>query len=294
MTRLLLPVSMLIFSIGSCVTAAAQRLDSTASNKKRLIFIGASVTAAYTGSMIGLNEVWYSQSPHQSFRFFNDAAEWRQVDKVGHFYSAFQLASTASRMLQWGKLPSKKSDRIGLVASMVIMSSIEVFDGYSAAYGASASDLAANAAGNLFYLGQSMAWNEVRIYPKFSVHHTALAAVNPNQLGNGWSEEIIKDYNGQTYWLSVDMDKFIRFPRWLNVCIGYGAQNMIRARDAQNSAAGYLPFRQYYLGLDFDLTAFKGRSKVVNTLIYFVNMLRIPAPALEFSRDGVRAKGFYF
>ena len=279
-------------------TSFAQRVDSSAAatspHNKRLLLIASSEVAAYTGAMIGLWNVWYSQSAHQSFRFFNDIPEWKQMDKMGHIYSAFHIAQVDSRILQWGRLPKKKSDRIAAITSMAIMSSIEVFDGFSAAYGASVGDLAANATGNLIYLGQSLAWNEIRIYPKFSYHQTSLAPRNPAQLGSGFSEELLKDYNGQTYWMSVDMDKFIRFPKWLNLCVGYGAQNMLNARDSQNLAQGSKPFRQYYVGIDFDLTAFRSRSKFLNSVIYVVNMIRIPAPALEFSDGKFRAHGLYF
>jgi len=196
-------------------------------------------------------------------------------------------------MLQWSRLPIRKSDKIGALTSLVIMSSIEVFDGFSAGYGASPTDLLANVCGSGFYLGQTLGWNEIRIYPKFSFHRTSLAPLSPGTLGSGLSE-VLKDYNGQTYWLSVDVDKFIPFPKWLNISAGYGADNMIHAHDRQNRAAGYVPYRQYYLGLDFDLTAFKSKSKVVNTLIYFVNLIRLPAPALEFSQGKVKGHFLYF
>lgn len=216
------------------------------------------------------------------------------MDKLGHVYSAFQLASISSQSLQWSGVSKKKSDIAGSITSFVMMSSIEIMDGFSAGYGASVSDLAANAVGSGFYLGQNALWNQVRIYPKYSFHRTGFAEQRPGTLGNGLLEEMIKDYNGQTIWLSVDMDKFIRFPKWLNLAIGYGAENMIYARDDQNIEQGLYPYRQLYLGFDFDLTAIKSRSKVVNTLIYFVNMIKLPAPAIEFSQGKTKVHAFYY
>jgi uncharacterized protein YfiM (DUF2279 family) len=263
-------------------------------NKKRLngLIIGAGV--AYTGAMIGLSQVWYANYDKQSFHFFNDAGEWKQVDKVGHFYSAFQLSYIASEALQWSNVPKKKSDKIGAIAGFAVMSSIEILDGFSAGYGASATDLIANAAGSAFYLGQSLIWNDIRIYPKFSFHRTDYATLRPDILGSGLTEELLKDYNGQTYWLSVDMDKFIRFPTWLNLAVGYGAEDMIYANDSQNEAAGYYPYRQFYLSLDFDLTAIHTRSKIVKGLIFFANMIKLPAPTIGFSKKGTKAYAFYF
>lgn len=263
-------------------------------NTKRLkaIIIGSGV--AYTGSMIALNSIWYSQYNKQSFHFFNDAHEWKQMDKMGHFYSAFQLSSISSRTLQWSGVSKRKSDLAGTLTSFAIMSSIEVLDGFSAGYGASASDLAANAVGAGVYLGQQLIWNEVRICPKFSFHRTSFAQQRPETLGSGLLEEIIKDYNGQTHWLSADMNKFLKFPKWLNLAVGYGAQNMLYANDASNINQNLMPYRQYFIGIDFDLTAIKSHSKLVNTLLYVANMVRLPAPALEISNGKIKGHLFYF
>jgi uncharacterized protein YfiM (DUF2279 family) len=286
---LLLVISLVPFTI------RAQVSDSlTHVNPKRLkaVIIGSGV--AYTASMIALNSVWYSQYDKESFHFFKDAREWKQMDKAGHFYSAFQLSSVSSRTLQWSGIVKRKSDLAGTLTSFVIMSSIEVLDGFSAGYGASASDMAANALGAGFYLGQQFIWNEVRIYPKFSFHRTSYAQQRPEILGNGLFEEIIKDYNGQTYWLSVDIDKFLPFPKWLNLSIGYGAEGMLYANDADNINQNLMPYRQYFIGIDFDLNTVKSRSKLVNSLIYVANMIKLPAPTLEISQGKLKGHLFYF
>jgi hypothetical protein len=272
--------------------ATAQSKDSIDHHRLNSVVVSAGVL--YTGAMIGLNSIWYSQYDKQSFRFFNDWPEWKQMDKLGHLYSSFQLSSISSHALQWSGISKKKSHLSGAITSFAVMSSIEILDGFSSGYGASASDWAANAVGAGFFLGQNLIWNEVRIYPKYSFHRTNLATQRPSALGNGLFEEMVKDYNGQTIWLSVDIDKFLRFPKWLNLAVGYGAQNMIYSRDAQNTEQGLYPYRQLYLSLDFDLTAIKSRSKVVNTLIYFANMIKLPAPSIEFSQSKSKAHLFYY
>lgn len=275
---------------------AFAQTDSTRVDKKKLIVATTSVAASYTASMIILGNAWYSDAPKQSFHFFNDAPEWKQMDKAGHFFSAFHISDNASALIQSCRVSKKRSDAIGAITGLVIMSSIEVFDGYSAAYGASATDLVANAAGSLFYLGQSLMWNDVRIHPKFSFHHTSLSKDRPDVLGNGASE-ILKNYNGQTLWLAVDVAKFIpgsRWPRWLEVAGGYGAENMLFARDSQNRQAGYDPYRQYYLSLDVNFQAIPTNSRFLKTVFKVLNVIKVPAPALEFSRKGVKAHALYF
>ena len=264
-------------------------------NKKRLNTLIIGSTVVYGVTLAGLNKLWYEDSPKESFHFFNDNAEWKQVDKVGHFYSAFYLSYGASQALRWCNVKPKKSDLIGSLVGFGVMLPVEIMDGFSSSYGASPGDLIANAAGSAFFLGQSLLWKEQRIVPKFSFHRTEYASMRPSVLGDGMPSEMFKDYNGQTYWLSVDMDKFIRFPKWLNFAVGYGAEGMVYARDEQNIEAGYPPaYRQYYLSIDFDLRAIKSRSKVVNTLIFFASMIKIPAPTIEFSSKGTKVHAFYF
>lgn len=264
-------------------------------NKKRLKVFAIGGTVAYGATLAGLSRLWYADSESQPFQFFNDNAEWKQVDKLGHFFSSFYFSYGTSHALQWCSIPSKKSDLIGSLVGFGVLLPIEILDGFSEAYGASPGDLIANAAGSAFFLGQSRLWNEIRIYPKFSFHRTRYAELRSDLLGNGLTSEILKDYNGQTFWLSIDMDKFLKFPRWLNLAAGYGAEGMVYARDYQNIEAGYpQPYRQYYLSIDFDLTAIKSRSKALNTLLFIANMIKIPAPAMEFSKSGVKFHALYF
>jgi uncharacterized protein YfiM (DUF2279 family) len=245
--------------------------------------------------LYGLNELWYSNNPRQSFAFFNDNAEWKQMDKAGHFYSTFYISYAADAALRWTGVKDRKAALIGSLVGFGVMLPIEIMDGYSAAYGASVGDLVANAAGASLYLGQTLIWTELRIYPKFSFHQTDYAPVRPNVLGDNFVSEMFKDYNGQTYWLSFDMDKFIRFPKWLNLAVGYGAEGMVYARDEQNIEAKIgTPYRQYYLSIDFDLRAIRTRSKFLKGVIEVVSIIKLPAPAIQFSEKGVKAYAFYF
>jgi hypothetical protein len=283
----------LIFLI--VILANVQAQDTIAISKKRIRFLAVGSAVTYTGAMIGLNSTWYSQYDRQSFHFFNDAAEWKQMDKIGHLYSSFQIASGSSRVLRWAGLTEKKSDRIAALTSFGVMASIELLDGFSAGYGASASDLLYNASGIGLYWGQKLVWREIRIHPKLSFHKSDYAALRPNVLGATLAGQILKDYNGETQWLSLDLDKFSdRIPKWLNLAIGYGAEEMIYARDYQNHNAGLFPYRQFYLALDFDTTAIHSKSKAINTLLYVLNMVKLPAPTLELSNKKIRGHYFYF
>lgn len=278
------------------LTAQCVAQDTTAHiNKKKLNRFIVVSSATYGASLVALHYLWYDDANKQSFQFFNDNAEWKQIDKLGHFYAAFHLSAFTSRMLQHCDVPVRKSDLAAAITGFALLVPIEIFDGFSDAYGASAGDLAADAGGALFYLGQKRLWDEIRIHPKFSFDRTGYAQQRPNVLGDGWYSEMLKDYNGQTYWFSFDLDKFIPFPKWLNLAVGYGAEAMIYARTSQHLEAGLaLPYRQFYLGLDPDLSAIKTRSRVIKTLLDIANMIKLPAPAIEFSQKGTRFHSLAF
>lgn len=268
----------------------------TLHHKERLTALIVGTTAAYAGTIIYLSNQWYSEFDRQNWQFFNDAGEWKQVDKAGHVYGAFQLQRLSYQTFQWAGLNNKKSLLWSGVSSFTYMATIEILDGFSAGYGASVSDLVANTVGIGLYTGQRLLWNDIKIHPKFSFRRTNYAPLRPNVLGSTALEEVLKDYNGQSYWLSADLSKFIsgRFPRWLNFSVGYGAEGMVYAEDEVNHENGYRSYRQWFIGIDFDVSNVRTQSKFVNSLLFFVNMIRIPAPTLEFSNGDVTWHWIYY
>jgi uncharacterized protein YfiM (DUF2279 family) len=283
------------FFVASCLAAlpSTAQNDSTIDRKKLRAFVAAT-GAAYVAGIAGLNYVWYKNTERQSFRFFNDNAEWKQLDKAGHFFSSYYLSALPAAALRNCNMRRRKSTLYGAITGFLLTIPIEVMDGFSDGYGASPGDAIADAAGPAAFLAQQFAWGEARIIPKLSFHRTGYAPLNPDLLGDNAISELVKDYNGQTFWLSFDVDKFTRFPAWLNIAVGYGGQEMVNARDEQNKANGFDAHRQYYLAVDLDLTAIRTRSKVARTLLQLASIIRLPAPALEFSRKGSKFHPFYF
>src|SRR3979490_1446479 len=50
---------------------------------------------------IGLNYLWYKKFPHSKFHYFNDNAEWLNVDKVGHAATAYNISYFQNNLLPW-------------------------------------------------------------------------------------------------------------------------------------------------------------------------------------------------
>ena len=81
----------------------------------------------------------------------------------------------------------------------------------------------------------------------------------------------------------------------MNPAFGYGAYEMVHGREPENNLNGFYSYRQYFLSVDFDLSYINTRKKGIRTLLFFADMIKIPAPALEFnSREGAIFHWIYF
>jgi hypothetical protein len=270
--------------------------DSVSVFKKRKIILGATTTVFTAGSLLYLNQAWFKHYTTSEFHFFNDNLEWFQLDKVGHAYSNYQSARLMMQAMEWAGSSTKKQVLIGGMSGFAYMAVIEVMDGYSSGWGFSIGDVAFNALGSGMAIGQKLAWNEQRIQLKFMYYPTHFPSYNPTLLGRDASEQFLKDYNGQTYWLSINPSSFMKedtkFPRWLNVAFGYGADGMLGSSnnekfkfDKNGNPINFKRYRQAYFSLDFDLTKIRTKSKVLKSVFSIVSVLKIPFPNLELS-DG--------
>ncbi len=273
-------------------------------DRQRVHLVAYTAAGLYPVSMYWLYTEWYKNYPQSSFHFFNDGNEWLQVDKAGHALTSYVVGKTCMRSLRWAGVDEKKSMWYGAGIGFTYQATIEVFDGFSSQWGFSVADIACNTLGSALLIGQEMAWKEQRIQLKFSWHSTDYSKYRPSQLGSDFSESIIKDYNGQTYWVSVNPKSFMKqdskFPAWLSVTFGYGAEGMTGAAFNPGVADGKIipsfeRYRQYYLAIDFDVARIKTKSRFLSGFFKLINFIHLPAPAIEFN-TGHRSEfhPFYF
>lgn len=278
-------------------------------------------TVAYTGFSTGLYLTWYKQYPTSSFQTFNDMAEWKQMDKVGHIYTAYLQGVLCYKGARWTGLSEGQAITTGIICGTLFQTTIEVMDGFSAEWGFSLGDLAANTIGTAGFALQQKYWGEQRIIlkqsswarnysdnPISSVSGGASSSLDRranNLFGSGFFEKYLKDYNGQTYWASFNIHSFLpvdnTIPKWLNVAVGYGAQNLWGgfenqwAEDEQQYELDLPRYRQWYLSLDMDLSKIDTDNYFLKTLLSVFNIIKIPAPAIEYSlQEGIKFHIIHF
>jgi len=269
---------------------------STVDTKKRDILL-ISQTATYTLAIAGLNQLWYANYPKSSFHFINDNGEWLQMDKLGHMTTSYYSGVAGIKAYEWTGMKRKNAIWFGGLTGTFFLTAIEVLDGQSKQWGASSGDLIANTTGSLLAIGQALKWNEQRIQLKYSYSPSKWANKNPEQLGSNHLERALKDYNGQTYWLSFNLKSFIQiddvdFPDWLNLSFGYGAHFMTQPYPKDGGIVWRK--RQYLLSLDIDLTRIDTKNKVLNTVLHTFGFLKFPMPTLELRNGKLHGHPIYF
>jgi len=259
--------------------------------------VGGSIVL-YGATLYGLNDLWYKDYPRSSFHFFNDNKEWLQMDKIGHAYSAYYESIIGIEGLRWTGVKDKKAILAGGLVGFICQTPIEVLDGFSSNWGFSVGDFAANVFGCVLATSQELIFNEQKIMFKFSFYPTEYASERPDILGNSFVQNLLKDYNGQTYWLSTSMNNFTGkrhfFPDWLYFSVGYGANGMMGGEENPPEFIDIKRYRQYYLSLDINTLKLKGKNKMLNAFLTAFSVIKFPAPALEFNNDVKNNFKFHF
>lgn len=259
--------------------------------------------SAYTTSMTALYFIWYDSYEKSSFHWFDDAKEWKQMDKCGHLFSTYQLNKITHQTMLKAGYTKQQSLLYSALLSFSLMNSIEVFDGFSKKWGASATDLLSNAAGIVLFYSQELAIQKQVLSIKFSYHFTPLSQYRPDALGKTIAERILKDYNGQTYWLNINLHNIFHTfkPRWLNISLGYSAYNMLSAhfdKDISEINHHYLytpkPFRQYFISLDLQADKIHTRYAWLNRILSVFSCIKIPFPAVELNKYKAKFHFIYF
>lgn len=271
-------------------------------NIKRLYTVAGVHAVSYTGTMIGLGSVWYSNTAHTKFHWFNDNDEWLQMDKAGHMTSTYWMSGISAATFRWTGMNRKHAALLGAGTSFLYVSSVEIFDGLSSAWGASWGDILANATGSGLFLAQELLFDRQMLMLKFSYSASTMDKYRPELLGRTFAERLIKDYNAQTYWLSGSPFEAWKDSKckWLQVSVGYGAAGMLggTTNPSYNEDGDLLPIlprqRACYLSLDINWERIPTDKKGLKLLFAVLNHIKLPFPAVEWQGGVCRVRGIYF
>lgn len=255
-------------------------------------------SAVYATGTYYLTQIWYADHPRVPFHFYNDNAGWLQVDKVAHVFVSYHVNDISFRIFRSYNYSKKHSLIYSGITTTVFQTTIEVLDGIYEGYGFSWGDMIANTAGIAVFTAQQALWNDQRIILKFSYSRDPIADIKPGFENNNQVTRIFTDYNGQTYWVSLNLKLFFKqsnVPKWLSFAFGYGANGMLKEFENPSHLPYHERYRQFYLSPDIDLVAlFHTRKKGVKFLLRFFNTFKFPMPAVEINKFGTTFHWLYF
>ncbi len=266
----------------------------------------------FVSSGVGLYRTWYSQFDQSSFHLFDDSREWLQMDKAGHVFTTYFQSEMCYKSARWTGMSQRGSLLYGAACGFVLQGAVEVFDGFSDKWGFSVTDLAANTLGMAAFVAQQAVWDDQRIRFKISSRFgrdygdvtiydqitgdsrvVDLSVRDRALYGSNGPQRFIKDYNSQTYWISINPSRFgLEFvPQWLSIAVGYGAQGLFGGFENtwEIDGVNYLypeqRIRQFYLAPDIDFAGIQFDNHLLTTLGTLLNAYKWPTPAIEYNRQ---------
>ena len=267
--------------------------DATGIHQGRFIGVVVGTAVVYTLTTYLLGKTWYTK--RVPFHTFNDNGEWLQMDKVGHATTAYAIGRGEYELFRWSGVDERASVLTGGLIALLYQTTIEVFDGHSEGWGFSKGDMAANLSGVALFMGQQYGFGEQKVSLRYGWRQSIFPPYRPELLGRSTRSQMLKDYNGQQYWLSVNLASVLpvgpSFPRWLNLDLGYSGSGMTggHANPPYFNTAGqevkFTRYRQFYLSPDVNISRLPGlNGSGAQSLVSAGQFFKIPAPSLEFNR----------
>lgn len=271
--------------------------DPSGINQGRFIGVLVGTAAFYTITLLMLRKQWYKKKV--PFHTFNDNGEWLQMDKVGHAATAYCMSRGGYELMRWSGVDERASILTGGLLALLFQTTLEVYDGHAEGWGFSKGDMLANVAGTALFMGQQFGPGQQVVSMKYGFRKTIFPPYRPNLLGKTTGQQLLKDYNGQQYWLSVNLASVLpvgpSFPRWLNLDLGYSGSGMIGGHenpvtfDTDGNEVKFTRYRQFFISPDADLSRIGTFSPSLQRFIGTAQFFKIPAPSLEFNRvKGIR------
>jgi uncharacterized protein YfiM (DUF2279 family) len=271
--------------------ASSSLAQDTVRNRKILPkAINLSLTSlAYYEFTSQMTQHFFRDYPYGNFHLKHDWKTWRGLDKFYHNYGSYQMSAVFYQANRISGLDSIEALNLAFLESTIFSTTKEFADGHIDIGGWSWNDILMNFTGNSLFYTQQRWWGRQRIQYKFNYFSSGIQQFSPKVLGTSYKNYWLKDYNGETFWLSSSLgDWNLTENKWLKplgICIGYGANNLIGEWDNPNTFT--LPrYSQYYLGLDINWQQIPTQNKLLKTMFFLLNRFRFPLPSIEFNSLG--------
>ena len=212
------------------------------------------------------------------------------MDKIGHACTSYQLNKISHSLFKKNniKKPLLKSS----VYTFGYMLGVELLDGYSTEWGFSIYDVIGNGLGTMLYTFQERKFKNQPFKIKFSSHKSTYASCRPSLLGENRLQQILKDYNGQTYWLTFNYNelwnKRIKLFDYIDFAFGYSIDGFTGGHNnPEISSCNCLISNcnnlkrtsQFIFSVDLNTSKIKNKHPILGKFLLPFDIVKIPFPA---------------
>lgn len=226
---------------------------------------------------------WWDEGK-TDFHFENDFYYAKNLDKLGHFASGVLMGELFYEGYHWAGVNEFYSYLLAGGSAFLTHVAIDVKDGYSPDWGFSVFDVIFGTLGGFL----PMAERYVPIFKYFDLKWSYW--INTKAYYRSSDTGIFTDdYVNQTFWLSLKPYRMLPqkarayYPEWLAFAFGLSIDEgrYVRGENGKLKKGHY----EIYFALDYDLEAFRPKSRLARTLVKTLNYLKLPAPTLELYPD---------
>ncbi|MBC8144340.1 MAG: DUF2279 domain-containing protein [bacterium] len=265
-------------------TTTARDSTSIQPDNLRLALIGGVTVGGFIYGHVLQSDIWW-KGDRSDFHF-----EWKHdwtyalgADKLGHMWFPYATTHTYSHLFRWAGVDSTTAIWSAASLALAYQTYIEVRDGFSAVWGFSWGDCAANVVGAGLPVAQ-------HYLPALRLFDYEISFYPSDRFRAGTHAAIIDDYESAHHWLSLHMANVIPdswrgyYPEFIDVAIGHGV------RELDDKGGGR---HEIYLALDWNLDRLPGDWWGWNLLRHVLRHYHLPSPAIRLYPGPVHV-GFRF
>ena len=253
--------------------------DSSSVQLPRLLLVGGVTAGGFIAGHVFLTNLWWKGE--KSGFHFNWDDDWRYAlgaDKFGHAITPYIGTDIYRQALEWtGMGPEASVWWAGGFISLYT-TYVEVRDGFSAEWGFSWGDFAANNLG--------VAWRVAEHYEPWLNNVRWKISYWPSQaFRDGAYSSIVDDYESTYHWASLNVDAVLPetwrpwWPDFVNLAVGHSVQGVV-ALDGSGK-------QELYIGLDWNTEGLPGDGAFWNWMKHTLNYYHLPAPTVRIAPNVV-------
>ncbi|MCX6140855.1 MAG: DUF2279 domain-containing protein [Candidatus Kapabacteria bacterium] len=225
-----------------------------------------------------VNDFWWKgEKVPFHFNTTSDYTYALNADKLGHMTFAYAASTIYSDLFRWCGMDSTTAAWSGFGVAMTYQTYVEIRDGFSADYGFSWGDMAANTIGATLPVAQ-------HYVPALRSIDLQISYWPSEAYKSGAYNSIIDDYTSTTHWLALNAYDVAPsswqswFPPWLGLAIGHSVQNLDGNGGGQHVV---------YLSLDWQLHRIPNLPTWLRDVFRVLHLYHLPAPAVRILPDVV-------